>query len=652
MAAPLLFMHTLRRPLAVCTKSLPRSTGHSAPTARILRTHNALSHLPPRRLFASSSLSQIEAFTESAAPQVKASKTTKPTKTAKTTKTIQTGAKNTKWPQEVDDLILTLRNDNRTWEYIGLATKRASSACSDRYYTVLDPSLKQWTPAMFTKLDQMVEDGMRWGDIAAALNSRIVTCMHQWRTLGKGTYRVKGIMSATNPLLWTPLEINAFWSAWHKHGTSNWKAIAAEIRTRSATECKQKFKILVMNAFKEAPGWVKLEVFNYISETIKTARARRRQGITVVPKDVAGSGEAALLLRQQQMQWTPEEHEALLSAVEKYGLFSGWTTIRKQVKPYLDDDAVEAEYYKLNGVAIHKQEPTLASKAAASKALEDLWTDEETQKLNTMLMKYSTLPFWTHQATQQGVTPSDSDYDDLFKKPGSTPSSSVSIATSTSSSSSSSPPPPALSSSSTPTTTEATEPSFSHSSAAPDEQDEIWNKQRINRLKRLVSQQRQQEGATGQPVNWSWIANHIGPGIDASMCITRWQSLPDHQANLLLEPAKFWGEADTERLIEGILAHGRAWVLIQAHYLTDRTTDSIRRKVSNLQKKRDRMVDEYRDIAMRLHQRGELDGSIEEYVHERLKDSPVMALAKRLDEALQQYDRDHKPTPPLGNTKK
>ncbi|KAG9320804.1 hypothetical protein KVV02_004647, partial [Mortierella alpina] len=643
-------------PLAVCTKSLRRSTGHPAPTARTLRPHNALAHEPSRRLFVSSSAIQTEALTESAASKVRATKTTKPTKPTKTTKSIRTGAKNTKWPQEVDDMILSLRNDNRTWEYIGLATKRASSACSDRYYTVLDPSLKQWTPAMFTKLDQMVEDGARWGDIAAALNSRIVTCMHQWRTLGKGTYRVKGMMSATNPLLWTPQEINAFWSAWHKHGTSNWKAIAAEIRTKSATECKQKFKILVMNAFKEAPGWVKLEVFNYISDTIKTARARRRQGITVVSKDVAGLGEEALVLRQQQLQWTPEEHEALLSAVEKYGLFSGWTNIRKQVKPYLDDEAVEAEYYKLNGVAIHKPEPTLASKADASKALEDLWTGEETEKLNTMLMKYSALPYWTDQASQHGVTPSDSDYDDLFKKPlsktavekkpasnkklGRTPSSSVSSSSLSS----------ASSSSSTPTTAETIETSSSpslslSSSIEPDEQDQIWTKQRINRLKRLVSQQRQQEGATGQPVNWSWIANHIGPGIDASMCITRWQSLPDHQANLLLEPAKFWADSDTDRLIEGIVAHGRAWVLVQANYLSDRTTDSIRRKVSNLQKKRDRMVEEYKEIAVKLQKRGELEGSIDDYMHERLKESPVMVLAKRIDGAFEQYDRHQKAAP-------
>ncbi|KAF9949152.1 hypothetical protein BGZ72_009011 [Mortierella alpina] len=586
----------------------------------------------------------------SVAPKARTPKTTKTPKPTKTTKTARTGAKNTQWPSELDDMIVSLRNDNRTWEYIGLATKRASSACSDRYYTALDPSLKDWTPAMFTKLDQMVEDGMRWGDIAAALNSRIVTCMHQWRTLGKGTYRVRGIMSATNPLLWTPQEINAFWSAWHQHGTSNWTAIAAEIRTKSAAECKLKFKILVMNAFKEAPGWVKLEVFNYISETIKTARARRRSGITVVPKDVSGLGEAALLLRKQQQQWTPEEHEALLSAVEKYGLFSGWTKIRKQVKPNLDDDAVEAEYYKLNGVAIHKPEPTPASKASGSKGLEDLWTDEETEKLNTMLMKYSTLPYWTHQATLHGVTPSDSDYDDLFKNPShlSTTTTTTTTTKTASSSSSSTETTEALSSSSS----SASSITSSPSSTDEDGHDEVWTKQRINRLKRLVSQQRQQEAATRQPVNWSWIANHIGPGIDASMCITRWQNLPDHQANMMLEPAKFWAESDIEKLIEGILAHGRAWVLVQANFLSDRTTDSIRRKVSNLQKKREKMMQEHQEIAVRLQGRGELDVSIDDYVQERLKDSPVMALAKRLDAAFEQYDRQLKDNPAKVSVKK
>ncbi|KAG0208211.1 hypothetical protein BGX28_000738 [Mortierella sp. GBA30] len=585
---------------------MSRSTaGHSAFTKRILRAQTTPETIRSR-CFSNNNAVPVEK--------------PKPGRTPR-------GPRNTEaWSPEIDDMILSLRNANRTWEYIGLATKRSPSVCSDRYYTTLDPALKSWTPAMFSKLDQMVDDGRPWSEIAAVLNSKIVTCQHQWRTLGKGTYRVKGVFSATHPLNWKPNEVEGFWHAWIKHGPQNWKAFAAQIRTKNAGDCKKNFKPLVLSACKDAPGWVKLEVFNYVTNTIKAARARRKRGTEMLSKNGSAGQDGS------SMMWTPAEHEALLKAVEKFGLFSGWTSIRKEVKPNLDDDEVEAEYYKLNGVAIKQEAPS--AKTGDLKSVEDAWSEEEIQKLNTMLMKYSSDPFWVEQAAVHGITPSDSDYENLFadgqkeeapKKSKKNKSKKVPVSTTSTSSS---------------TTEERA--TTTNSSAEGVDTRRIWSKLRISRLKRLVGQQRQQERATGQPINWPWIAEHIGPGIDAGMCITQWQSLPDHDTGPLLEPAKFWGDWDTEQLVKGIAAHGRAWALIQTNYLSHRTTDSIRRKFSNVQNKRDAIVKDHEEIAVRLKRNDETELSAEEYVKQALKDHPVLVLAKRMEDAVKQYEKECK----------
>ncbi|KAF9181169.1 hypothetical protein BGZ51_005103 [Haplosporangium sp. Z 767] len=497
---------------------------------------------------------------------------------------------NSSWSPEIDKQIISLRAANSPWEYISLVAGRSVSACSERFYTYLDPSLKVWTPAMISRMNQMVEDGAPWQEIAATLNQKVVTCQHIWKTQGDGKLRVKGVISTSPPLSWTPQEIESFWRAWMVHGGKSWYSISHAIKTKSVAKCKDMFKVLVMNAIKDAPGWAKLEIFNYMTETIKAARGRLREENKLRTSNKQSSLDGTI-------SWTPEEHEALLKAVEKHGLFSGWTTIRKLVKPQLRDEEVEAEYYKLNGVTMISHS-TARDTGGRGHVIVGEWTEEEIEKFNTMMMKYSSLPIWAEEAAKHSVEPSSDDYDILFGRSKKKVSQSLD---------------------------NPTEPSSSKESKT------IWDKTRLTRLKRLVGQQQRIEQTSGQPMDWEWIAEHIGPGFDANMCITKWQSLPA-QTTVKMGPARAWDDVEFELLVEGIRTHGTRWSMIQKDFLPDRTIDSIRRKTTNVQDRRDKLLQEEQEFT-KLLESGKVIKNFTAENLETFRQDPIFAMMRRIEDA-------------------
>ncbi|KAF9097283.1 hypothetical protein BGX29_008151 [Mortierella sp. GBA35] len=626
--------------------------------------------------------------------------------------------RNTKWTPDLDEIILDLRRGHRTWEAISQATGRSTSACSDRFYTALDPALKSWTPAMLTKLNQMVEDGVKWTEIANALEAKIVACQHQWRTLGNGKYRIKGIMTISQSLTWRPQEIDSFWAAWIRLGEEaeglpptaskrEWKAFAAEVRTKTAQECRIALRL-------DAPGWVKLETASYVQETIKAARSRKR--LELKQKKLmnagsaagdAGEGEGDLDMddedledddesedeqhgerRQGMAAWTDDEHKALFEAVERHGLFSGWSKIRAEVKPYLRDDEVEAEYYHMSGV-MTKPDPLSEEELNApveivpvdkSLKVHGEWTEEEISRLSLVLMKYSNLPIWTRKAKEMGVTPTEEDYDILFrinresnttkrlskkelkalealeekeggrKRKGrgrgkkfigaqddatsATMDTDSATATDTDTTATTA----AVAAAAAPTTITTIHKEYTKDVVIEKGSGLMWNADRTLRLRRLVGQQQLQE-RTGHAIDWSWIAEHIGPGFDASDCITKWQTLPEH-SSIKVEPARHWDEDDIKQLEQGILTYGNSWTLIQKQFLPGRTTDSIRRKVSNLQKKREHLIQDARSTAMALKEKYP-DLDVEETVKSAIEADSGSALWDRLDSLLKQYRDEH-----------
>ncbi|KAF9020640.1 hypothetical protein BGZ52_002417 [Haplosporangium bisporale] len=494
-----------------------------------------------------------------------------------------------RWTPEMDEELTRLRAANRTWEYISLAVGRSSSACADRYNTVLDPSLKTWTPGMIARMDQMVEEGVSWKDIANNLNAKIIACQHQWRTVGKGKLRVKGIAALPTTAAWSNMEMEVFWSSWIANGgAANWDLMTVDLGSRDAKEYRAGLRQLIMSTIMGAPGWAKLEIFNYVSEVTRAARSRARE-----------EENKAFIDTQQDRSWTPAEHAALLKAVEKHGLFSGWSKIREQVKPHVTDDEVEAEYYRLNGVNDEVSEKPQDEIIAEASEKEGTWTEEEVVKLNLMLMKYSTLPVWTREAAKNKVKPSDEDYERLFQN-----------------------------------TNPSDEDASITSGKGNTEGSNLseWNSARTSRLRRL----QQQSSISDQPIDWDWVADHIGPGFNANMCITHWHALPEGGSKL--EPAKYWDQTDIEKLQLGIQKYGRSWINIQREYFPDRTTDSIRRKVSNVQNRRDKLVREQRKLVMKIKRTTDPNVDVEKHTHEGLKADPVYQLAMRMDVLMKAFD--------------
>ncbi|ORZ26720.1 hypothetical protein BCR41DRAFT_368257 [Lobosporangium transversale] len=491
------------------------------------------------------------------------------------------------WNRELDEKLSELRAVGKTWDYISLVLKRPASACSDRYFSALDPELQNWTPSMFAKLDQLVEDGESWPNIARALNCKVIACQHQWRTLGRGQYRVKGFLSGQRVVRWSDGEINSFWKAWIKHGM-DWVEISKDVETRTAGECSDAFRGLAVAALKDSPGWVKLDGHTFINDAIRASRQR----LKAVLND--GSDEAMEGLRGKSLEWTSADHEALLAAVEKHGLFSGWCTIRKQVKPHLSDEQVEAEYYRLSGV-VEEGEVLEQSDQLIKRVM---WDKDEVERLNMILMKYSSLPVWKKEAKKRGIEPAIDDYENLLRKRN---------------------------------------PRLTKKMRAKNEEDWPWTDDRVMRLKRLVVQQRHQEKHSRRPVDWEWIADHIGPHFDPQMCITKWQGLSD---DIEIQPTtdpKPWTSEDIDMLEKGLEKYGKAWTLIQQDYLPERSTASIRRKLSNLQVARDQLVKEQKAIA-----RQKKVSNIEEYIDQALKENPFYISARRLEKVLETFEQEHK----------
>ncbi|KAK3827803.1 MAG: hypothetical protein J3Q66DRAFT_321123 [Benniella sp.] len=482
------------------------------------------------------------------------------------------------WSEELDTLLLTLRKANKTWDYISMATGRSSSACTDRYYTSVDPALREWTPAMFVKLEQMVGQGARWSEISEALKSNVISCQHQWRMFGRGKYRLNSTMGMVQALDWTSGEVNTFWTAWLQHGTTDWGAISDDVASKSASECRDSFRLLTINALKDAPGWLRIETSKYLAAATRSARSRQ-QALASKPAS-----------KHEATEWTAAEHKALLKAVEEHGLFSGWDNIRSLVKPESSEDEVEAEYYKLSGVSLDNYLESDEDRKAKLRALDGEWTADQVKTLNAILMRYSTLPVWTREASKRGISASDNDSETYLKL--------------------------------------LRDNSESHGEGAPSLLG--WNQERTDRLKRLVKQQQQQETTSGQPVNWAWIAEHIGPGFDAGACITWWQSLPA-ESKAKLDASQYWDDRDVDLLKQGMIAHGKCWSLIHKHYLPGRSVESIRRKVSNVQRRRDVLIEETKTRAIRLRVTNP-DLDVDDFVHRTIKDNPICLLAKEIDE--------------------
>ncbi|KAG0056406.1 hypothetical protein BGZ83_005121 [Gryganskiella cystojenkinii] len=90
------------------------------------------------------------------------------------------------WTEEVDRKIAELVESGSNWPQIGEALGRPYSSCYSRWYTVLEPSLKNvWTGEAIIRLNKLAKQGKGWTEIGQELKIRPLACRAKWSQLGK-----------------------------------------------------------------------------------------------------------------------------------------------------------------------------------------------------------------------------------------------------------------------------------------------------------------------------------------------------------------------------------------------------------------------------------------------------------------------------------
>ncbi|KAF9973189.1 hypothetical protein BGZ73_003600 [Actinomortierella ambigua] len=466
----------------------------------------------------------------------------------------------------MEDRLLKMKAQGKSWIQIGKTLGISPAVCSIRYDKYLDPALNDWTEEKMDTLDSLVEKGLSWGQIGAKLGSSARQCYHIWKIRGKGHYKFRAILNVSNTEHWTQHEVETFWRAWFQEDQHCLRAAAYDMPGRTSVDCHKGILYFVKKAVEDAPGWAQIEIMHFVSQAMNNARVRS------IGNRAGGQGMSDNSDRPKQTTpsktiaptWTPEEHDALLKAVEEHGLFANWDDIRDAVKPTLKTVEVEKEYWRLSGMAEDEDgdgDDDNRKKSANHNIRSDKhdslnWSREEVEALNLMLMKYGTLECWKRLADEKHIKPTPlKDLEQLFG--GKT----------------------------IPTTTTATTEDGSRNEENRDEKGAksgLWDIVLRDRLRFLVEHQRHRTKASADSedaIDWAWTADHIGPGVTVDDCKKQWSMIDQTRSVVAIrKPSQTWSEEELQLLTQAISTIGKRWVRIRAEYFPHRSTDSIRRK--------------------------------------------------------------------------
>ncbi|KAG0002155.1 hypothetical protein BGZ65_002880 [Modicella reniformis] len=96
------------------------------------------------------------------------------------------GSKRTKWSPDMDRIIVDMVDAGTSWIAIGLTLDRPYASCYSRYYSTLDPILKEpWSLDIIRQVDEWVMLGLCWKSIAKKLDMRPLTCKSKWVSLSR-----------------------------------------------------------------------------------------------------------------------------------------------------------------------------------------------------------------------------------------------------------------------------------------------------------------------------------------------------------------------------------------------------------------------------------------------------------------------------------
>ncbi|KAG0008883.1 hypothetical protein BGZ80_002953, partial [Entomortierella chlamydospora] len=95
------------------------------------------------------------------------------------------------WDAATDQKILAMLQGGKNWQEIGHAIDRPYSSCYTRYYSALDPALKEpWSREVFGQINEKVAQGVSWKQIAKDLNIRPITLKAKWTAMSRSNESV------------------------------------------------------------------------------------------------------------------------------------------------------------------------------------------------------------------------------------------------------------------------------------------------------------------------------------------------------------------------------------------------------------------------------------------------------------------------------
>ncbi|KAF9115912.1 hypothetical protein BGX27_005794 [Mortierella sp. AM989] len=543
------------------------------------------------------------------------------------------------WTKDEDDYILNSRIVQIPFNSIGSYLDLDPRQCYERYYTVLDPALKdkEWTPKLTEKLLFYISQGLSWTTIAYALGFHRTVCMKKYKEIrgsslqkypaDGATQRARDNSSAAAAeLIGEEEEEEEQYQGEHEgaegeyfednddnHGDDIIDDLHGDVNDDDAlydtdgNDDDGGDDTLDSSSSYHSEG--------FTDDPIPTGRRSKKQKSTeTVSTTLKDMWDQESLLREIRKTWTPEEETALIRHVIRNGT-RGWYEISNTLNGRHSADECRA-YWKYLDMPLRGYRPQVRkwephheaqfwrlwlehgsnfediSERLANSDISDI-SGKGVSSLNTnqqSLRRFSPQDcekLFT-QRTQRLTRESDEKEADWFQKKC------VQLAL-----------------------TRSKSPSF------------IWNKKSSVKLQKLVLQRLRTRGVHVNWVNWKWVARHIGGDVSAMRCSIHWRALRVIEMQradwtdddiLLLEQGLrevgsiFNDEMDDPSLLlppdqesdDCVEPSREGFRAIQKFYLPHKSVDSLQRKFFLLSDKASRVtVREYMAIMDAVDKFGE-----------------------------------------------
>ncbi|KAG0348736.1 hypothetical protein BG004_004312 [Podila humilis] len=451
-------------------------------------------------------------------------------------------AKRTTWSKQMDQTILDMMEGGKQWQEIGETLGRPYSSCYTRYYTVLDPFLKNaWTPDKIEMLNKLAKAGTAWKLIGKELGIRPLACKSKWADLGKtaaeGTTTTASD-PATSEMLGTKVE---------SPGSTE---PAQKIRTVAFSRDESRIILDLVETYGHEDKWDTI-LYKFKEKLTALATQRARVSYLTTKRIEAITSENLrhqfLRLLRSKVLWTFDQETSLIQQVLRLGT----------------DDDKWAEIAERTG--FHSPE-----------ACRSHWKQLD-MPVNATLTRWSKIEqanFWSlwlrYGSDFEGLAKAHSvrtaiECQEFFEK--------------------------------------ATR-DFNHDNPTQfrgqvqgllvdlldGRQKFTFSKEQSQKLQRAMRFYSQKVGHNStQPGTWRWIANKVQRGLSPATCVEHWTYLrqnmdviygPLEEGKSAIVPHKSssWSHDELKLLDQGIRELGSAWSDIHQRYLPWRTTRAIRQR--------------------------------------------------------------------------